>query len=330
MSNSKKDCVSFSINFTLPPKAIKTYFDGLAKVEKAKSSSNKLSCDLLSIAAIALPLVMPAVMGFLSQSSDNQSESKKCPMKGEEVCPMKGKGKCPMKSKDSKCPLGFSQKNLSDIGRGQIVAQVIAEFPSTLRENKDVNEIIDEICDKVTEKGSCSYEDVSKIITEMVDKVTAVKVLSPEDEKCEEDDKKAEEILDAVDKELECVTKKEECEESKSKPKPKAIYKDGDNFVFDLKEMTNMFGGGANGGAQNPLGDIMKMFEPMMSGMMGGMVNQKPVEPIPKQCPKEESCDVKPEECPREECCDEKSEECCNEKAEECCNEKSEKLEKSC
>lgn len=57
-------------------------------------------------------------------------------------------------------------------------------------------------------------------------------------------------------------------DEKKTAAKPRRpVYQDGDNVVLDLKDLTGAFG--ANGGA--PLVDMMKMFGPMMEGLMGGM-----------------------------------------------------------
>jgi hypothetical protein len=60
------------------------------------------------------------------------------------------------------------------------------------------------------------------------------------------------------------------------KPKDKKIkkpyYQDGDNVVVDLNSIASVFGENANGGN---IGDMMKMFAPMMEGLMGNLNQQK-------------------------------------------------------
>lgn len=61
--------------------------------------------------------------------------------------------------------------------------------------------------------------------------------------------------------------------ESVSAAKPKRpMYQDGENVVVDISGFTNAFSGGNGGG----FSDMMKMFGPIMEGMMGGMAAQKP------------------------------------------------------
>jgi hypothetical protein len=60
------------------------------------------------------------------------------------------------------------------------------------------------------------------------------------------------------------------------KPKDKKIkkpyYQDGDNVVVDLNSIAGVFGDNANNGN---IGDMMKMFAPMMEGLMGNLNQQK-------------------------------------------------------
>lgn len=97
----------------------------------------------------------------------------------------------------------------------------------------------------------------------------------------ESDDNKspAKEVKDQEENKLE-----EEKKTSTAKPR-RPVYQDGDNVVLDLKDLTGTFS--ANGGA--PLVDMMKMFGPMMEGLMGGMAGMngpkadKPAESVSKQ-----------------------------------------------
>ena len=63
------------------------------------------------------------------------------------------------------------------------------------------------------------------------------------------------------DKKDDVSEKKSEAEASRKRP----VYQDGDNVVVDLKDF-------ASGG----LGDMMKMFAPMMEGLMGNMGGMMP------------------------------------------------------
>lgn len=60
--------------------------------------------------------------------------------------------------------------------------------------------------------------------------------------------------------------KKVEDENKTAKPR-RPVYQDGDNVVLDLKDLTGSFSGNGNA----PLVDMMKMFGPMMEGLMGGI-----------------------------------------------------------
>jgi len=59
---------------------------------------------------------------------------------------------------------------------------------------------------------------------------------------------------------------------SKDKKIKKPYYQDGDNVVVDLNSIAGVFGDNANGGN---IGDMMKMFAPMMEGLMGNLNQHK-------------------------------------------------------
>jgi hypothetical protein len=69
-------------------------------------------------------------------------------------------------------------------------------------------------------------------------------------------------------------TKDEPTQNKKSKDKriKKPYYQDGDNVVVDLNSIAGVFGENANGGN---IGDMMKMFGPMMEGLMGNLNQHK-------------------------------------------------------
>jgi hypothetical protein len=69
-------------------------------------------------------------------------------------------------------------------------------------------------------------------------------------------------------------TKEEPTQNKKTKDKriKKPYYQDGDNVVVDLNSIAGVFGENANGGN---IGDMMKMFGPMMEGLMGNLNQHK-------------------------------------------------------
>ena len=74
---------------------------------------------------------------------------------------------------------------------------------------------------------------------------------------------------------------------STTKPR-RPVYQDGDNVVLDLKDLSSTFGGAANGA---PLADMMKMFGPMMEGLMGGMGGMGGIGAANVQKPVDKGCD---------------------------------------
>jgi DNA replication initiation complex subunit (GINS family) len=70
------------------------------------------------------------------------------------------------------------------------------------------------------------------------------------------------------------TTKDDPTQNKKAKDKriKKPYYQDGDNVVVDLNSIAGVFGENANGGN---IGDMMKMFGPMMEGLMGNLNQHK-------------------------------------------------------
>lgn len=61
---------------------------------------------------------------------------------------------------------------------------------------------------------------------------------------------------------------KEPCADEKKQRRP--VYQDGENVVLDFNNIAGAFGGAGSPNAAG-IADMMKMFAPMMEGLMGGM-----------------------------------------------------------
>lgn len=73
-------------------------------------------------------------------------------------------------------------------------------------------------------------------------------------------------------KQAETTQSTKETKKPKDKKIKKPYYQDGDNVVVDLNSIAGVFGDNANNGN---IGDMMKMFAPMMEGLMGNLNQQK-------------------------------------------------------
>ena len=122
-------------------------------------------------------------------------------------------------------------------------------------------------------KSKTDKTDPSNIIVSVVhsannDNSSRLVKLESEEIKEEEVEEKVEK---KVDKEVKEEVKGEVKEEEKKKPEyKKPVYQDGDNIVLDFNNIAGAFGG-ANGPNGASITDMMKMFAPMMEGLMGGM-----------------------------------------------------------
>ena len=71
---------------------------------------------------------------------------------------------------------------------------------------------------------------------------------------CKDDEKKSDSVVE------------NKTESTVTSVKKRPVYQDGDNVVLDLKDLTGALGNGSGG-----IADMMKMFAPMMEGLMGNM-----------------------------------------------------------
>jgi hypothetical protein len=72
----RNDTASFTINVTLPSDVIKTYFDGLAKVEAAKAKPSSSSFNWSNLIPL-VPLVLPLLQNLSPQNSTKSKAAKK-------------------------------------------------------------------------------------------------------------------------------------------------------------------------------------------------------------------------------------------------------------
>lgn len=199
------DTASINFNITLPPKIIREYFDGLAKVEEAKHSTNQSSdFDLSSLLSLA-PLIL-SVIGGLSSGAAKTPASTFEHSKSGLKCKSFPETKCVFECKP--CPESDNEKTSFEIG-----PELVVSFGSPVEKQSGTDCEVPEGSDEPKLK-----------------------------EKCEDE------------------------QEKKVQPKNKAVYQDLTNVVVDLKNLT--------GGAGSPdLTEMMKMFGPVMEGLLGG-INQ--------------------------------------------------------
>jgi hypothetical protein len=72
----RNDTASFTINVTLPSDVIKTYFDGLAKVEAAKAKPSSSSFNWSALMPL-VPLVVPLLQNSFPPKSTKSKAAKK-------------------------------------------------------------------------------------------------------------------------------------------------------------------------------------------------------------------------------------------------------------
>lgn len=78
---TRNDVASISINLTLPPEVIKTYFDGMAKVEASKSKTSSFEWGSL---VPLIPLVLPFLTGSTSAGPRSTSKTPASPKKSSD------------------------------------------------------------------------------------------------------------------------------------------------------------------------------------------------------------------------------------------------------
>ena len=196
---------SFTITFNLPPEIIREYYDGLAKVETAKSSKTSKS-NLSSILNSCKPM--------LSKFCDT----------AEAINPKIAIG------------VGLDDETFKD-------------FYKNIKSLNDLLKDETTVTSKVESKSSTPQPSIQAEYTPATTETTpATTETTPQS------------------------SSKTQTKKSKDKKIKKPYYQDGDNVVVDLNSIASVFGENANGGN---IGDMMKMFAPMMEGLMGNLNQQK-------------------------------------------------------
>ena len=202
---------SFTITFNLPPEIIREYYDGLAKVETARS---------LEILALSKP-----------SKSNLSSILKSCK---------------PMLSKFCETANTINPKIAIGVG---IDDETLKDFYKNV---KYLNDILKD--EPTVPTPTVPTPSVSTPTAPTANETTST-VSTP---------------TETTQKETTPTTK--ENKKPKDKKIKKPYYQDGDNVVVDLNSIAGVFGDNANNGN---IGDMMKMFAPMMEGLMGNLNQQK-------------------------------------------------------
>jgi hypothetical protein len=201
---------SFTITFNLPPEIIREYYDGLAKVETAKSSKPHSRSNLSSILNSCKP-----ILNKFCENADT------------------------INSKIA-IGVGLDDETLKDFYKNVIYLNDFIK-----------NEIKPQAVSTPQAVDTPQAVSTPQAISIPQDEITQDDITLPKDE---------------------TIQPKKETKKSKDKKIKKPYYQDGDNVVVDLNSIASVFGENANGGN---IGDMMKMFAPMMEGLMGNLNQQK-------------------------------------------------------
>jgi len=210
---------SFTITFNLPPEIIREYYDGLAKVETAKSSKPSKS-NLSSILNSCKPM--------LSKFCDT----------AEAINPKIAIG------------VGLDDETFKD-------------FYKNIKSLNDLLKDETTVTSKVESKSSTPQPSIQAEYTPATTETTPATT---------ETTPATTETTPATTETTPQSSSKTQTKKSKDKKIKKPYYQDGDNVVVDLNSIASVFGENANGGN---IGDMMKMFAPMMEGLMGNLNQQK-------------------------------------------------------
>jgi hypothetical protein len=216
---------SFTITFNLPPEIIREYYDGLAKVETARS---------LEILALSKP-----------SKSNLSSILKSCK---------------PMLSKFCETANTINPKIAIGVG---IDDETLKDFYKNIKYLNDLLKDETTVTSKVESKSSTETKPDT---TETTPATTETKTDTTETTPATTETK-----TDTTETTSQSSSKTQ-TKKSKDKKIKKPYYQDGDNVVVDLNSIASVFGENANGGN---IGDMMKMFAPMMEGLMGNLNQQK-------------------------------------------------------
>lgn len=166
----------------------------------------------------------------------------------------------------------FSSANPSFVNKVKPKTRSSVKIPDEQQINELANKFVSEHGPDTTPEIVISIiptqdnkESQESVLDEMVNDAMKEFTDKCKEEATDKDQEKLRTMLNFEDK------MRQDPESKKSTPKRNVIYQEGDNVVVDMSQVF----GGNNGG----LVDMMKMFAPMMEGMMSGM-NQVRVDPI--------------------------------------------------
>jgi len=223
---------SFTITFNLPPEIIREYYDGLAKVETARS---------LEILALSKP-----------SKSNLSSILNSCK---------------PMLSKFCDTAEAINPKIAIGVGLDD---ETFKDFYKNIKSLNDLLKDETTVTSKVESKSSTPQPSIQAEYTPATTETTpATTETTPA---TTETTPATTETTPATTETTPQSSSKTQTKKSKDKKIKKPYYQDGDNVVVDLNSIASVFGENANGGN---IGDMMKMFAPMMEGLMGNLNQQK-------------------------------------------------------
>lgn len=277
MSGAASASVTFS--FSLPPESIREFFEGWSKVESAKRGSSDFDWSaLLPFIPLAIPIISNLMKGSASNFvNEFDSPSVRVPKPKDancDACPFatyktRVYDKVPLNSGPpcSPCPM-----NMEDCPPCPPTPPCPPCPPCPDNDEEEMPDVIISMMAKSSDK---EREDLVDEVVSMVSKMPQLSMLKEMTESELKEFKDNIMLHMSKSKEQECESdvkedsRKEESkqnsdENKRSSKSSRPAYKEGEN-VIDLKNLPGALGPGAEG-----IADMMKMFGPMLSGLMGG------------------------------------------------------------
>lgn len=258
----RTDNASFTINFNLPTEAIHAYFEGLAKVESAKHRPSSESSFEWSSLAKYIPVFLPMLHEYMKSQEDTKV---KIPKKFDEQKLAHQCVKCDECSEDPDISIVIVH---DDQGKSEVhpITRVQSKIST---KSSEKSEVCPSGC-PVSRARVPSTHSTPKTSTESTEKTAKNTEFLSGMTFTQDSKEKPQQVKPEHDTKKEHDVKTEKNSSSDSKQR-RPVYQDGNNVVLDLQDLTSAFGG-ANSGS---ITDMMKMFGPMMEGLMGNINSSK-------------------------------------------------------